>query len=47
MSSAMDGHVIYSFDRGDLPIFGGQQMDVYIDRRAAVHGRPSRDFKGP
>jgi len=23
--------VIYSFDRGDLPIFVGQQMDVYID----------------
>lgn len=23
--------VIYSFDRGDLPIYAGQQMDVYID----------------
>jgi hypothetical protein len=23
--------VIYSFTRGDLPIFVGQQMDVFID----------------
>ena len=23
--------VIYSFERGDLPIYVGQQMDVYID----------------
>ncbi len=30
--------VIYSFDRGNLPIFVGQQMDVYID--AASQGSP-------
>ena len=23
--------VIYSFERGDLPIYVGQQLDVYID----------------
>jgi hypothetical protein len=23
--------VIYSFDRGDAPIFVGQQMDVFIE----------------
>jgi HlyD family secretion protein len=23
--------VVFSFDRGDLPIFVGQQMDVFID----------------
>jgi hypothetical protein len=23
--------IIYSFERGDLPIYVGQQMDVYID----------------
>jgi hypothetical protein len=23
--------IIYSFDRGDMPIFVGQQMDVYIE----------------
>jgi hypothetical protein len=23
--------VIYSFDRGSLPIYVGQQMDVFID----------------
>jgi hypothetical protein len=23
--------IIYSFDRGNLPIYVGQQMDVYID----------------
>lgn len=23
--------VIYSFDRGDMPIFAGQQMDIFID----------------
>jgi HlyD family secretion protein len=26
--------VIYSFERGDLPIYIGQQMDVYIDASA-------------
>jgi hypothetical protein len=23
--------VVYSFDRGNLPIYVGQQMDIYID----------------
>ena len=23
--------VIYSFDRGDMPIFAGQQIDIFID----------------
>jgi len=28
--------VLYTFDRGDQPIYAGQQMDVYIDANAAV-----------
>jgi HlyD family secretion protein len=32
--------VIFSFARGDLPIFVGQQMDVFID--ASERGQPSR-----
>lgn len=32
--------VIYSFDRGDLPIYIGQQMDIYID--APEHPAPDR-----
>ena len=26
--------VIYSFDRGSLPVYVGQQMDVYIEAPA-------------
>jgi hypothetical protein len=32
---------IYSFERGDLPIYVGQQMDVYID--ALARPNKSRD----
>jgi hypothetical protein len=28
--------VIYSFERGDLPIYVGQQMDVFIEAPEAV-----------
>jgi hypothetical protein len=31
--------VIFSFTRGDLPIFVGQQMDVFIDAPSPAHDR--------
>ncbi len=35
---------VYSFDRGDLPIFVGQQMDVFIDARPSLKlANPGRD----
>jgi HlyD family secretion protein len=33
--------VIFSFDRGDLPIFVGQQMDVFIDAQAHTQNKPT------
>lgn len=33
--------VIFSFDRGNLPIFVGQQMDIYIDAGAPKTNTPS------
>jgi HlyD family secretion protein len=33
--------VIFSFDRGDLPIFVGQQMDVFIDAQAHIQNKPT------
>jgi HlyD family secretion protein len=31
--------VIYGFERGSLPIYVGQQMDVYIDASPAPQSR--------
>lgn len=40
--------VIYSFDRGDLPIFVGQQMDVFIDATQPTRDVPTTpDSDGP
>jgi HlyD family secretion protein len=33
--------VIFSFERGDLPIFVGQQMDVFIDAQAHTQNKSS------
>lgn len=33
--------VIFSFDRGDLPIFVGQQMDVFIETHAHTQDKPA------
>jgi multidrug resistance efflux pump len=33
--------VIFSFERGDLPIFVGQQMDVFIDAHAHTQNKPA------
>ena len=33
--------VIYSFDRGELPIYVGQQMDIYIEAPGHAEGGKS------
>src|SRR4029434_10219603 len=33
--------VIYSFDRGELPVYVGQQMDVYIEAPPVVARMPA------
>ena len=38
--------VIYSFDRGDLPIFVGQQMDVFIDASESPRDGPTTPDSG-
>jgi HlyD family secretion protein len=38
--------IIYSFDRGNLPIYVGQQMDVYIDA-SLEQNREISSFGGP
>ena len=38
--------VIYSFERGNLPIYIGQQMDVYIDA-SLEHNRELSSFEAP
>ena len=39
--------MIYSFDRGELPVYVGQQMDVFIEvKNGAEAVRESRDRRG-
>ena len=35
---------LYRFERGDLPIYVGQQMDVFIESTATVLSGPTEDF---
>ncbi len=37
--------VVYSFERGKLPVYPGQLMDVYIDDRSPVPLQPSPDLR--